>query len=117
MGQGQASAPTVRRWGIQADPREVASILPDGSPPRELPGPAASAAPQDLLDGHSQPTWTSEQKLPGESVQPTAPQGKPVQPRVRISNLRGALEGAGTGWGASLAQGPGGRREGGGMER
>ena len=117
--RGRASRLALGKW-LYSEPTgshcesslALGPILQDSSPPSELPGPAASAAP-----GHAQPTWTSEHKLPEESLQPTVPQGKPVWPKVRISNLKGALKGAGTGWGASLAQGPGGRREGAGMER
>lgn len=118
--RGRASRLALGKW-LYSEPTgshcesslALGPILQDSSPPSELPGPAAAAA----APGHAQPTWTSEHKLPEESLQPTAPQGKPVRPKVRISNLRGALKGAGTGWGASLAQGPGGRREGGVMER
>lgn len=52
-------------------------ILWDSSSPSVVPGPAASASPGNCRDEYSQPTWASEQKLPGESPQSRAPPPPP----------------------------------------
>ena len=64
QGQLGATAGPDLLWG---------PILWDSSSPSVVPGPAASASPGNCRDEHSQPTWTSERKLPGESPQSRAP--------------------------------------------